>query len=192
MLLLERKGLTHRTVTLTAKDKICFKEETICQKEYCEYANGYYDRINEALIDILSNETVITRPIVETYAKKHKVCPFEYSIDLSYLVDGVICDYNYIFDPKVSLKRMSEESKKRTTLLIDEAHNLVGRGREMYSASLKKSTFLEIKRMYPEQKTLKQRITAVNKQFLRMKKDQREDVRNESGFRASGSVGELH
>ncbi len=179
MLLLERKGLTHRTVTLTAKDKICFKEETICQKEYCEYANGYYDRINEALIDILSNETVITRPIVETYAKKHKVCPFEYSIDLSYLVDGVICDYNYIFDPKVSLKRMSEESKKRTTLLIDEAHNLVGRGREMYSASLKKSTFLEIKRMYPEQKTLKQRITAVNKQFLRMKNDQREDVRND-------------
>ncbi|MGM0752114.1 MAG: ATP-dependent DNA helicase [Bacillota bacterium] len=179
LLLLERKGLSQRTITITAKDKICFKEETICQKEYCEFANGYYDRINGALLDILTHETTITRPIVESYARKHKVCPFEYSIDLSYLVDGVICDYNYIFDPKVSLKRMSGESKKKTTLLIDEAHNLVGRGREMYSAILKKSAFLEIKRMYPEQSALKQSLTTVNKQFLRLKKEQEGDMRIE-------------
>lgn len=179
LLLLEREGLSHRTITITAKDKICFQEETICQKEYCEFANGYYDRINGALIDILTHETIITRPIVETYARKHRVCPFEFSIDLSYLVDGVICDYNYIFDPKVSLKRMSDEGKKNTTLLIDEAHNLVGRGREMYSATLRKSDFLEIKRKYPEYEALKQSIGAVNKQFLRLKKEQGDDVRNE-------------
>ncbi|KPL60723.1 ATP-dependent helicase [Rossellomorea vietnamensis] len=175
--LLEKEGLSHRTVTITAKDKICFKEETICQKEYCEFANGYYDRINEALIDILTRETIITRPILESYARKHKVCPFEYSIDLSYLVDGVICDYNYIFDPRVSLKRMSDESKKKTTLLIDEAHNLVGRGREMYSASLKKSAFLQIKKLYPDHDGLRQGITAVNKQFLRLKKEDGADTR---------------
>lgn len=179
LLLLEREGLSHRAITITAKDKICFQEETICQKEYCEFANGYYDRINGALIDILTHETIITRPIVETYARKHRVCPFEFSIDLSYLVDGVICDYNYIFDPKVSLKRMSDEGKKKTTLLIDEAHNLVGRGREMYSATLRKSDFLEIKRNYPEYEALKQSIVAVNKQFLRLKKEQGDDVGNE-------------
>ncbi|WP_406685837.1 helicase C-terminal domain-containing protein [Rossellomorea vietnamensis] len=179
LLLLEKEGLAHRTVTITAKDKICFKEETICQKEYCEFANGYYDRINGALIDILTQETIITRPILESYARKHKVCPFEYSIDLSYLVDGVICDYNYIFDPRVSLKRMSDESKKKTNLLIDEAHNLVGRGREMYSASLKKSAFLQIKKMYPDHDGLRQGITAVNKQFLRLKKEDGADTRAE-------------
>ncbi|MCR8848875.1 ATP-dependent DNA helicase [Rossellomorea sp. SC111] len=177
--LLEKEGLAHRTVTITAKDKICFKEETICQKEYCEFANGYYERINEALIDILTQETIITRPILESYARKHKVCPFEYSIDLSYLVDGVICDYNYIFDPRVSLKRMSDESKKKTNLLVDEAHNLVGRGREMYSASLKKSAFLQIKKLYPDHDGLRQGITAVNKQFLRLKKEADADTRVE-------------
>ncbi|WP_201714794.1 helicase C-terminal domain-containing protein [Rossellomorea arthrocnemi] len=171
MLLLEQEGLSHRTVTITARDKICFKEEAICQKEYCEFANGYYDRINGALIDILTNETIITRPIIETYAGNHKVCPFEFSIDLSYLVDGVICDYNYIFDPKVSLKRMSDVSKKKTTLLIDEAHNLVDRGREMFSASIEKSAFLQIKKLYPEHEALKQGVAAVNKQFLRIKKE---------------------
>ncbi|MCA0150132.1 ATP-dependent DNA helicase [Rossellomorea vietnamensis] len=179
LLLLENKGLAHRTVTITAKDKICFKEETICQKEYCEFANGYYDRINGALIDILTQETIITRPIIESYASKHRVCPFEYSIDLSYLVDGVICDYNYIFDPRVSLKRMSDESKKKTNLLIDEAHNLVGRGREMYSAALTKSAFLQIKKRHPDHEGLKQAITAVNKQFLRLKKEEDADTRVE-------------
>ncbi|MCA1064260.1 ATP-dependent DNA helicase [Rossellomorea sp. AcN35-11] len=178
ILLLEEGGLKQRTITLTAKDKICFKEETICQKEYCEFANGYYDRINGAIIDIITHETTMTRPIVETYARKHQVCPFEFSIDLSYLVDGVICDYNYIFDPKVSLKRMSDDSKKKTVLLIDEAHNLVGRGREMYSATLNKSSFLEIKKMYPEHAALKKSIVAVNKEFLRLKK-QVDDVQIE-------------
>ncbi|MGR3762614.1 helicase C-terminal domain-containing protein [Rossellomorea sp. NS-SX7] len=169
--LLEEQGLHQTSVTITAKDKICFKDETNCQKEYCEYANGYYDRINGALIDILSHETVMTREVIERYAVKHRVCPFEFSIDLSYLVDGVICDYNYVFDPKVSLKRLGEESKKKTVLLIDEAHNLVNRGREMFSASLTKSSFLEVKNLQGAHDALKKSINAVNKHFLSMKKE---------------------
>ncbi|MCA1059873.1 ATP-dependent DNA helicase [Rossellomorea aquimaris] len=179
LLLLEGEGLSHRSVTITARDKICFKEETICQKEYCEFANGYYDRINGALIDILTNESIITRTIIESYAKKHTVCPFEYSIDLSYLVDGVICDYNYIFDPRVSLKRMNDEGKNDTTLLIDEAHNLVGRGREMYSASLKKSDFSLVQKLYPEHGGLNTSITAILKSFSRIKKEDGKDIRSE-------------
>ncbi|XXM74386.1 ATP-dependent DNA helicase [Lysinibacillus sphaericus] len=169
--LLEDKGLRQTSVTITAKDKICFKEETNCQKEYCEFANGYYDRINGALLDILDQETIMTRGIIEQYARKHTVCPFEFSIDLSYLAAGVICDYNYVFDPKVSLKRLSDESRKKTVLLIDESHNLVNRGREMFSAALSKSSFLEVKNLHQENAALKKSIQAVNKQFLSLRKE---------------------
>ncbi len=145
--LMESKGLKMKSVTITAKDKICFKEKTICQKDYCEFADGYYDRINGALMDILSNETGMTRPVIEQYALKHRVCPFEFSLDLSYTVDLMICDYNYVFDPRVSLKRLFDEQKKKTALLVDEAHNLVDRGRSMFSADLTKSHFLQLGRL---------------------------------------------
>ncbi|MGY3717516.1 ATP-dependent DNA helicase [Sutcliffiella cohnii] len=141
-------GLHINVVTLTAKDKVCFQEEMNCSKEHCPFAEGYYDRINEAVLDILTNEKLITRTIVEAYARKHTVCPFEFSLDVAYSADVVICDYNYIFDPKVSLKRLWDEQKKKTVLLIDEAHNLVDRGREMFSASINKSSFLQVKRDY--------------------------------------------
>ncbi|MCA1056087.1 ATP-dependent DNA helicase [Rossellomorea aquimaris] len=172
---LEKQGLSHTSVTITAKDKICFKEETRCQKEYCEFADGYYDRINDALMDILKFESVMTRQVIERYALKHKVCPFEFSIDLSYLVDGVICDYNYVFDPKVSLKRLSDESKKRTVLLVDEAHNLVNRGREMFSASLSQSSFLEVKDLHRERGDLQKSISAVHKHFILMKEGMKKE-----------------
>ncbi|WP_226581689.1 ATP-dependent DNA helicase [Halobacillus litoralis] len=134
-------GLQLRSVTLTAKDKICFQEETICQPEYCEFADGYYDRINGAVVDILMNETQMTRPVIEQYARKHRVCPFEFSLDLTDVVDVVIGDYNYIYDPRVSLKRLLPDRKKRTALLVDESHNLVERSREMYSAAIHRSAF---------------------------------------------------
>ena len=146
--LMEKTGLQASCVTITARDKICFKEKTICQKEYCEFADGYYDRVNEGMLDLLTNETLITRSVIEQYAIKHQLCPFELSLDLSYTADAVICDYNYLFDPRVSLKRLIEEQKKQTTVLVDEAHNLVDRAREMYSAELTKSPFLNLKRAY--------------------------------------------
>ncbi|KAF0816614.1 DinG family ATP-dependent helicase [Bacillus sp. ZZV12-4809] len=146
--LLRENGLNLISVTITAKDKICFKEKTNCQKDSCEFANGYYDRINNAVLDLLTNETMITRTTIEQYAMKHKVCPFEFSLDAAYAADTIIGDYNYIFDPKVSLKRLLEEDKRKTSLLIDEAHNLVDRGREMYSSSLEKSAFLQLSRSF--------------------------------------------
>lgn len=162
-------GLCLNTITITAKDKICFKDETICQKDYCEYANGYYDRINEAILDILEHENGITREVLEKYAHKHKVCPFEFSIDLAYEADAVICDYNYIFDPRVSLKRLIEEQKKSTAILIDESHNLVDRGREMFSASLNKRTFLQLKRDF-KGTAVYQPAANVNAWFIALKK----------------------
>jgi len=144
--LMEAQGLRLHAVTITAKDKICFQEETRCEKEHCPYADGYYDRINEAIMDILREETLLTRPVIEQYARKHLVCPFEYSLDLAYAADMVICDYNYVFDPRISFKRLHGEVKKRTALLVDEAHHLPDRGREMFSGSLAKAPFLAMQR----------------------------------------------
>ncbi|WP_318036167.1 ATP-dependent DNA helicase [Halobacillus amylolyticus] len=146
--LMEETGLMLRSVTLTAKDKICFKEETICQPDYCEFADGYYDRINGAIVDVLMNETQITRAVIEEYAKKHSVCPFEFSLDLTDIVDVVIGDYNYIFDPRVALKRLMPEQKKQTTLLVDEAHNLVERAREMYSAEITRDSYRKVEELW--------------------------------------------
>ncbi|MGN7940358.1 ATP-dependent DNA helicase [Virgibacillus sp. 6R] len=167
--LMKNKGLCMSAVTITAKDKICFKEETICQKEYCEFANGYYDRVNEAFLDIFSNETFINRTIIEKYARKHTLCPFEFSLDLAFVADAIICDYNYIFDPKVSLKRFFDEHKRQSALLIDEAHNLVDRAREMFSAQLQKSSFLTIKREY-KGTNLYESANKLNKYFIELKK----------------------
>ncbi|MBX0358021.1 ATP-dependent DNA helicase [Halobacillus sp. Nhm2S1] len=144
LLKMAERGLRLRSVTLTAKDKICFQEETICQPEYCEFADGYYDRINGAVVDILLHETQMTRSVIEFYARKHKVCPFEFSLDLTDVCDVIIGDYNYIFDPRVSLKRLMPDRKKKTALLVDESHNLVERAREMYSASVAKQSYERI------------------------------------------------
>lgn len=145
---MQARGLRLHAVTLTAKEKICFQEHVSCTKEDCPYADGYYDRINDAVLDVLSHETLMPRPVVEQYARKHRVCPFEFSLDLAYAADAVICDYNYIFDPRVALKRQYGEQKRMTALLIDEAHNLVDRGRDMYSAAINKSEYLDMQRAY--------------------------------------------
>ncbi|MGM0883501.1 MAG: ATP-dependent DNA helicase [Bacillota bacterium] len=146
LLFMKSKGLHLHAVTITAKEKICFQEEVRCEKEHCPYADGYYDRINGAVLDLLENETVMTRPVIEAYARKHQVCPFEFSLDIAYAADAVICDYNYIFDPRISFKRQYAEMKKKTALLVDEAHNLVDRAREMFSAELVKAPFLALQR----------------------------------------------
>lgn len=170
--LMKQKGLCLNSVTITAKDKACFKEETICQKDYCEFANGYYDRLNAALIDIFQNEQSIDRTKIESYARKHTLCPFEFSLDLAYVADVVICDYNYIFDPKVSLKRLFEDQKKETCLLVDEAHNLVDRAREMFSAEIFKSPFLTLKKEYQTKNpTLSRAAKGVNDFLLVIKKE---------------------
>ncbi|MEF3302424.1 ATP-dependent DNA helicase [Paenibacillus sp. GYB003] len=171
--LMRASGLCLRSVTITAKEKICFKEETRCEKLYCEYADGYYDRINAALYDLWSRETAITRDVIEAYARKHRVCPFEFSLDAAYEADAVVCDYNYVFDPRVSLKRLFEEEKRHTAVLVDEAHNLVDRAREMYSGELTKAPFLELKRQTKAgsgSRTLHEAAKAVNEAFIALRK----------------------
>ncbi|MEK3797320.1 ATP-dependent DNA helicase [Peribacillus sp. FSL H8-0477] len=165
---LVKQGLKAKVVTITAKDKICFHEEETCNPNECPFAQGYYNRLNEALLDVLEHEQLINRPIIEMYARKHTLCPFEFSLDLAYQADAIVCDYNYFFNPRVSLKRFDE--KKRSVLLVDEAHNLVDRGREMFSAELIKSTFLSVKRSFISHKALSKAAKEINAWFITIRK----------------------
>lgn len=165
------KGLQFKTITLTAKDKICFKDESNCNPEFCEYAKGHFNRVNDALIDILRNENVIVREIVENYSRKHKICPFEFSLDIALWADCVICDYNYAFDPRVYLKRFFSDNSGDYIFLVDEAHNLVDRSREMFSSELQKSPILELKRiMKDKNKRITKALNKLNSFMLNQKK----------------------
>lgn len=171
--LLREKGLQFKNVTLTAKEKICCMPECNCNPEYCERAKGHFDRVNDAIFDMLTNENTFPRACIEEYAKKHKVCPFELCLDVSLFSDGVIGDYNYLFDPHAYLRRFFSEGKREDYIfLIDEAHNLLERGREMYSAILRKEDILAWKRkMKPYSVRLERLAERVNKIMLVMKRE---------------------
>ena len=170
-------GAEAKSVTLTAKDKICFLDETTCNPDQCPYANGYYDRINEGLWDLLNHENQITREVIETYAKKHTLCPFELSLDVSLWCDVIIGDYNYLFDPTVYLRRFFEEEKNEDNIfLIDEAHNLVNRSREMYSAELSYRGAKNVYTIVPKEfKKLRRRINKLLKEFDKIQELSNED-----------------
>jgi len=146
MSILREAGLVARDITLTAKEKICFMENTECQPEVCPYAKGHFDRINDCLYEMVTNEPALNRETIEEYAVKYNVCPFELSLDASLFADCIICDYNYVFDPNAYLRRFFGDGIEGDYLfLIDEAHNLVDRGREMYSALLVKEDLLKVR-----------------------------------------------
>ena len=150
---LREQNLKFKVITLTAKEKICFCEETSCNPDDCPYAKGHFDRVNDAVYELLMQEDVMSREVLEAQARKHKVCPFEMALDVSTWVDGVICDYNYVFDPDVQLKRFFGDNMSGDYIfLIDEAHNLVDRGREMYSAELFREDILGLRRMIRTQR----------------------------------------
>jgi Rad3-related DNA helicase len=142
-----------KSVTLTAKEKICFKDKTSCRPATCEYAKGHYDRINDCLWDILQNDDDFRRAAIEPYAEKHRVCPFELSLDISMWCDIIVSDYNYVFDPQVYLKRFFSEGTTDFTFLVDEAHNLVDRSREMFSAQVLRSPFAMVRKPFKKVNT---------------------------------------
>lgn len=133
--LLNRK-LKLKITIVTAKEKICLNDKVSCNPKDCPYAKGHFDRVNDAIIDIFDSCDDFSRENIEKFARLHMVCPFEYQLDLLDFSDFIVCDYNYIFDPTVYLKRFFENSMLRFALLIDESHNLLERGREMYSAEV--------------------------------------------------------
>ncbi len=165
-------GLKFKSLTLTARDKICFKPNggDSCDPEQCEFAIGYFDRVNDALEDIFA-EDALTRGAIEEKAMQHRVCPFEFSLDLSLWVDAVICDYNYVFDPRAYLKRFFQDNAGNYAFLIDEAHNLVDRAREMFSAELYKTQVQSLRRVVAKDHAkLGKRLDEIDKYFKKMRK----------------------
>lgn len=163
---LTEKEARIKSVTLTAKDKICFLTERNCTPEHCPFAKGYYDRVNDGLWDMLNHADHYTRPVIEDYARKHELCPFEFSLDVSRFCDLVIGDYNYLFDPTVYLRRFFEESDSSNLVLVDEAHNLVNRSKEMYSATISRGNIGKLSKDLKESsKKLKKAFVKVDNEF---------------------------
>lgn len=143
------KGLHLKSVLLTAKEKVCVLEKPDCNPESCLRAKGHFDRINAAIYALLTKEESFSREKIAEYAEEYQVCPFEMALDMSLFADAVIGDYNYLFDPHAYLRRFFADGSGRREqylFLIDEAHNLVDRGREMYSADLFRDEVVTMRR----------------------------------------------
>ncbi len=145
---LRRQGYQAKLIQITAKEKMCLCAEMECNPVHCPYARGHYDRVNDAVFGLLQKEDFFTREVLLEQAREYQVCPFEMSLDVASWVDDIICDYNYVFDPNVYLKRFFAEGIRGDYIfLIDEAHNLVERSREMYSATLRKEDLLTVRKI---------------------------------------------
>lgn len=171
--LLRARGMLFTTVTITAKEKLCPLEKTECNPDACPYARGHFDRVNDAVFDIIHEQQGITREIILDYAEKYQVCPFEYCLDISSWADGIVCDYNYVFDPNARLKRYFAEGNQGDYLfLVDEAHNLVSRAREMFSACLVKEDILRVKKLIKgRSRKLERELERCNRNLLELKRE---------------------
>jgi DNA excision repair protein ERCC-2 len=142
-------GARLRSLTITAKGKICFKNEPLCDPEYCEYAREHYTKVHEnGILDLLANKRRLTARTFRSLGDAYQVCPFELQFDGMQEADVVICDYNYVFAPRAALRRMTTIGVGQTgkpNLVIDEAHNLPARAMEFYSPSLSSTTLEKLR-----------------------------------------------
>lgn len=178
LLLLQKQGLSMKAVTITAKERICDNEVMECNPAACAKARGHFDRINGALYALLTEREIIRREDILEYSEKYQVCPYELSFEAAGWADCITCDYNYVFDPHVNRKSLFGE-KSGSVLLIDEAHNLLDRAREMYSAVLKKEDFVRMKKLFRDKnKSIVRKLQNCNRELLRMSKNVEEIAEN--------------
>ena len=167
---LRQAKLKLKSLTITAKDKICFKPDSACNPDECDFARGHFDRVNAALKNIFMQDA-FTRERVEQVAHSYQICPFEFSLELSHWADCIICDYNYAFDPRVYLRRFFLDGGGDFTFLIDEAHNLVDRSREMFSAEIFKQPLLDLRRaVHRELPQVYQSLGKINSWMIKARK----------------------
>lgn len=168
--LLRSRGMQLKAVTITAKEKICIMDKMECNPVLCERARGHYDRINQALYEMLINQETIDRETILEYSERFMVCPYELSFEAAEWVDCIICDYNYVFDPHVNRKSLfGEKNGKQNVLLIDEAHNLLDRARDMYSAEINKNDFLSMKKLFQDKsKQIARKLQNCNRELLKL------------------------
>ncbi len=178
LLLLQKQGLSMKAVTITAKERICDNEVMECNPAACAKARGHFDRINGALYALLTEREIIRREDILEYSEKYQVCPYELSFEAAGWADCITCDYNYVFDPHVNRKSLFGE-KSGCVFLIDEAHNLLDRAREMYSAVLKKEDLVRMKKLFRDKnKSIVRKLQNCNRELLRMSKNVEEIAEN--------------
>ena len=166
-------GYRGKVVQITAKEKLCKCEKPECNPDACPYAKGHFDRVNDAVFDLLGREDCFSREVLLEQADRYMVCPFELCLDVSTWSDVIVGDYNYVFDPTVYLKRFFAEGNKGEYLfLVDEAHNLVERGRQMYSERIVKEDVLAVKRLLKNHsKKVTRALERVNQILLAYKRE---------------------
>lgn len=170
--ILRGKGAKLLAVTITARDKLCLLPERNCNPDACPYADGHFDRVNEAVYALITGEEEITRETLTACAAQYRVCPFELCLDVTIWADIIICDYNYLFDPAVRLQRFFADGEQGAYLfLADEAHNLADRAREMYSAEVDKESFLEAKKLYQGFPRLTRLLEGCSRKLLPLKRE---------------------
>ncbi len=170
-----RIGGKLRAVVLTAKDKICFSPGEPCHPDHCTFAQSYYDKLPEAIDKIIASDRLLDRTAIEQAAKEDHLCPFELGLDIASECDVIISDYNYVFDPTVYLRRFFDSGRQDSVALVDEAHNLLDRGREMYSASVSRQDFLTVTK-YSSIPSLQRTAKAVNRAILTLRRAHTEQL----------------
>ena len=165
--ILKNKGFVANDIVITAKDKICFCKGCACNPDECPYAKGYYNKIQSVLKLALLNNSTFDQELVTRIAKENELCPFELELDLSLFCDIIICDYNYMFDPISYMKRYFDEDASHHLALVDEAHNLIDRSRDMYSGMISYKKFKEARKSVRHSKLvkLKRAMTKMSKLF---------------------------
>ena len=165
--ILKEKGLDASSIVITAKEKICFCKNKACNPDECPFAVGYYNKIKEIIKESVLRYDDFNYETICHIANKYSVCPFELELDLSLYCDVIICDYNYVLDPISYMKRYFDEDASHFLVLIDEAHNLVDRSKDMYSASISKSLLEKAKKgqKHIPNRKIKNALARVNKIF---------------------------
>ena len=143
-----------RAIHISSKEKCCkstkIKDRRKCKNENCTRSRGFYDKINLALAELLQNYRTYTMDIIDAIAEKYSICSYELSLELSEWCELIVCDYNYLFDLQVYFRIYFGAVDANYVFLIDEAHNLPDRAREMYSATLTRSDFARIENKFPK------------------------------------------
>ena len=163
------KGWCGSSLTLTARDKVCFSPGKACHGDDCPFARGYYDRLPAAREAALSKRQ-LNREAIELLAREHDICPYQLALDMVDWVDVVVADLHYVYSLTAGLSERASSDQNRWTVLIDEAHNLPGRARDMYRASLAKTELMHAR--LNTRGPVKSALDRINRVFLTLQKGQ--------------------
>ena len=158
--LLRENGLKVKSCVITAKSKCCKMQVQDCNPDICPYSEGFYEKLHNAINDILENDD-FSCELIDELSEKYQICPYELSLEVAQECSIIICDYNYLFDPTVYLKRFFD-FHDNYVFLIDEAHNLPDRGRDMYSAAISKEKLLKMRKLCAKESAVYKRLTKLS------------------------------